>query len=182
MVASAPQPGVDVARRVVQLRIDHVHQRGDLREALFQVVEQGADAGAVLFAEDDDHHHLSCGGGAYHQVAQQPAVFADVVETVSLLQTEPFGLEPDLVRRSRLQPAFADVEHLVELAGDVEAQGGARLDVAATGDLFVGHPAARSEGEFEFVAVAYRLRRADDGRERRKRHLAYPGGRPVECM
>lgn len=92
-----------------------------------------------------------------------------------MFPAEAFRFQPDFVRGGRLQPAFADVEYLVEPAGNVEAQCGVRVDVAGGRYLFVGHPAPRCEGEFEFVAVVRRPGRADDGRERRKFHLAYPG-------
>ena len=45
----------------------------------------------------------------------------------------------------------------------MESQRGAGVDVASGGDLLVGHPAARCEGEFQLVAVELRAGRPQAG-------------------
>ena len=123
------------------------------------MVEQRPDAGPVVGPEDRDDHHFARRSGAHHQVAHQPLVRPGVVERVAVFQTETLGFQPDGIRRFGLQPALADVEHLVEHAGDVEPRSGFGLDVAPGSHLLTGEPAPVGEGEFELVAVELRMLR-----------------------
>ena len=147
---------VEVAHRIVELRIDDVAQRGDLRECGRQMIEQRRDPFAVVRAEDHGHHHFARRGRADDHVAHQPRMLAGIVERIAVLDAETFGLHPDVVRRVGLQPAFADVEHLVEHAGDMEPQRGRGADIRTALDLLARQPPAVGEGEFEFVAVELR--------------------------
>ena len=172
MVLAAVADRVEVAHRVVELRIDEIEQGGDLREFGRQMVHQGRNAGPVVAVEDHDHHHLARRGRADDHVAHQPLVRTGVVERVAVLHAEPLGLHADAVRRVGLQPAFADVQHLVEHPRDVESHGRRVADVARRLDLLARQPAAVGEGEFEFVAVELRLGRAEAGRDLRQLDLA----------
>ena len=57
----------------------------------------------------------------------------------------------------------------------MESQRGAGVDVASGGDLLVGHPAARCEGEFQLVAVELRLGRGEAGADGGQLDLADAG-------
>ncbi len=122
MVASGPQPCLLIAERVVELGVDYVHERGYLRERLPQMIHQRGDANLVGLGEDHDHHHLTGGGSAYHHVAHQARVLADVIEFVAVFDAKPPGLEADGVRRVGLKPAFPNVENLVEHSRHVETE------------------------------------------------------------
>ena len=123
------------------------------------MVEKRFDLRPVVGAEDHDNHDLARRSGAHDHVAHQPLVRACIVERVTVLETETFGFQPDVVRRIGLEPAFADVEHLVEHARNVESGGRSGLDVAAGRHFLVREPPPVGEGEFELVAVELRLRR-----------------------
>ncbi len=155
--------GLQVARRVVPLGVHHVHERRDGGECGGQVVEQRRDALAVVGTEHHDDHHLARRGGAHDHVAHEARVLAGVVEGVAVLDAEALCLQADGVRRFGLEPAPADVEHLVEHARDVESRGGRGLDGLAGLHLLAGQPAAVGEGVFEFVAVEPRLGRPEAG-------------------
>ncbi len=83
-------------------------------------------------------------------------MLAGIVERVAVLDAETFSLHPDAVRRVGLQPAFADVEHLVEHPRDVNPKRRRVADVRTALDLLARQPAAVGEGEFELVAVELR--------------------------
>ena len=57
----------------------------------------------------------------------------------------------------------------------MESQRGAGVDVASGGNLLVGHPAARCEGEFQLVAVELRLGRGEAGADGGQLDLADAG-------
>ena len=127
------------------------------------MVEQRLNPRALLRAEDHDHHHLTRRGRADDQVAHQPRMFAGIVERIAVFEAEAFGFEPDGVRRIGLQPALADVKHLVEHVRDVESHGRRGVEIGAAFDLLARQPAAVGEGELQFVAVETRLGRAQAG-------------------
>ena len=176
MVLAAVADRLLVAQRVVPLGVDHIDQRGDLGETLRQVIEQRRYAVPVLLAEDHDHHHLAGRGRADDHIAHQAAVLAGIIESIAVLDAEPFGLQPDGVRRVALQMAGVDVQHLVEHVGDVETQRRLGCDLApGVGDLLVGHPAPVGEGELQLVAVVARVGRAQAGADFGQFDLADPG-------
>ena len=119
--------GFEVARRVIQLLVDHIDHRGNLGELLAEVVEQCADTLLVAVGEDDDDHHLVRRGGANDHIAHKSAMFAHVVELVAVLQAETLGSQSDSIRRLGLQPTLFDVQHLVEHCRNVETESGRRV-------------------------------------------------------
>ena len=156
---------VEVAHRIVEFRVDDVEQRRDFRELRSQMVQQGRDAGPVVAVENHDHHYLAGRSRADDHVAHQPCMFAGVVERITVFDAETLGLHADGVRRLGLEPALVDIQHLVEHVGNVESHGRRVADVARGLDLLARQPAAAGEGEFEFVAVELRMRRAQAGRD-----------------
>ena len=158
-----------VADGVVLLVVDDVVERADLRELLRNGVQQGSAQGEVLAEADDDHHRAGV-RRAHEHVAQLAVVLADVVEGNAVLQAELLDKEADLIGRFGLQVAALDVQDLVEIFPDVEAQAGAGGH--AGGDLLTRHPALAGGGEFEFVAVVAGLVGAQDGAELRHLEVA----------
>ena len=175
VVLAAVAHRIEVPDRVVELRIDDVEERRDLRETLREVVEQRRDARAVLRTEDHDHHHLARRGRADDQVAHQPRMRAGIVERIAVFEAEALGFEPDGVRRIGLQPAGADVEHLVEHVRDMEPHGRRSVERRTALHLLACQPAAVSKGEFQFVAVEARRRRTQAGGDLRELDLPDPG-------
>ena len=163
VVLAAVAHRLEVARRVVELRVDDVEERGDLRKTLREVVEQRLAARPVVGAEDHDRHHLARRGRAHDHVAHEPRVCAGVVERVAVLEAEALRLQADGIRRLGLQPAPPDVEHLVEHVGNVESQGRRSLQVGAARHLLAREPAAVGEGELQLVAVELRRGGAEAG-------------------
>lgn len=90
-------------------------------------------------------------------------MLAGVVERIAVLEAVAANLGANGVRRFGLQPALADVEHLVEHVRDMEPHGGSRLDIASGRHLFAREPPAVGKGELEFVAVELRTGRAEAG-------------------
>ena len=78
----------------------------------------------------------------------------------------------DLVRNISLQPALLYVEHLVEHAGDVEAQGVHAFERIARGNLLLGQPLLVGEGKLQLVAVEGSLLAAQDRQPLLTLHLA----------
>ena len=139
------------------------------------MVEQRRDAFAVVRAEDHDHHHFARRGRADNHVAHQPRMLAGIVERITVFDAETPGFKADVIRRVGLQPAFADVQHLVEHAGNVKPERRCGADVGSAFDLLARQPAAVGKGEFEFVAVELRLRRAQAGGNLRQGYFADAG-------
>ena len=158
-----------VADGVVLLVIDDVVERADLRKLLRHSVQQGSAQGEVLSEADDDHHRAGV-RRAHEHVAQLAVVLANIIEGDAVLEAELLDKEADLIGRFGLQVAALDVQDLVEILADVEAQAGAGRH--AGGDLFAGHPALVRGGEFEFVAVVAGLVGAQDGAEFRHAEVA----------
>ena len=64
-----------------------------------------------------------------------------------------FDRVANLVGDVGLEPALVDVEHFVEHAGDVKAQGVHAAELLARSYLLVGEPLLVGEGKLQFVAV-----------------------------
>ena len=80
-------------------------------------------------------------------------MLAGVVKRIAAGDAELAHSHADRVRRIGLQPAFADVEHLVEHIGNMEAQRFVVGKLGARSHLLVGQPAFTGEGEFQFVTI-----------------------------
>ena len=163
VVLAAVADRIEVPDRVVEFRIDDVEERRDLREPLRQVVEQRLATRTVLRAENHDHHHFARRGRADDQVAHQPRMFAGIVERIAVFEAEASGFEPDGVRRLGLQPALADVEHLVEHVRNMESHGRCSIEIGTALNLLARQPPAVGEGKLQLVAVEARPDRTQAG-------------------
>ena len=122
IVAAAVGDEFLVGKRVVDLEVDDVEQRSDLRETVTHSTHHIVDGGLIVLAEYDDLHHLARAGGAGHSHADEALLPTDVVERITLIHTVVADEQSHLVADVVLQPAALDVEHLVKGAGDVEAR------------------------------------------------------------
>ena len=139
MVLAFEDEDVLIADGVVALLVVEVHQGGDLRETVSDVLEQGL---GLLFAlgkclcrtpvvvELDDHKPLARGRVADDDVAQEARLGAEVEERQTVGDGVVADLVADLVVQVVHQPALLDGQDLVEGAGDVEADGGHVLQAA----------------------------------------------------
>ena len=107
-----------VADGVVQFLI----QGRNLREGGRDGVQQGFPPLRVFVGEADDEHDGALLGRPDKHVAEITAVFADVIELVTVFDAEALDKQPDSIGRLRLKVALPDVQDLVEKLSDMEAQ------------------------------------------------------------
>ena len=172
VVATAIEHKLLVTKRIVDLEVDHIHERGNLRELLTQSTHHVVDGLAVVLAKDHHEHQLASAGGAHHYHAHKAHVVAYVVEGVATLLGVIAQEEADAVADVVLKPAFLNVEHLVKATRDVEPHGVAVGELYPTLHLLGGEPALVGEGELELVAVEGGFLRPQDGRNLGQRHLS----------
>ncbi len=163
---------IQVARRVVPLRVYDIEERRDSGKFGHQVIEQRTDCLAVILAKDHDDHHLARRGGADRDVAHQARMFAGIMERITLIEAELLDRLTNRIRGIALQVAVVDIEHLVKHARDVESEGRRSLQVGTRGHLLEGEPTAIGKGKFELVAVVARLGRGQTGANLGQGHLA----------
>ena len=82
-----------------------------------------------------------------------------------MLQTVVFDRQPDAVGDVVLQPAFADVEHFVEHARNVEPQRVHVVELRPAFHFRFGEPFFVGESKFQFVAVESRVPCPFDGEQ-----------------
>lgn len=128
---------------------------------------------AVVLVEYYAKHYFASRGGTDDYSAHQPCVFANIVERIAVIDAETFYLVADFVRRVALQPAFANVENLVEHVRNMESECGSGSDFAALRNLVIRQPTAVGEREFEFIAVEQLLLRTQTRTDFGQLHLTY---------
>ena len=128
-----------VADGVVTLLVVQIHQRGDLRELVGNVLHQCKRLLAVFALpavfliiwifrnvkmELEYQHPLTAGAVANDDVAQQTHLLAQVEERQVVLDGVAIHLVADLVVQIVHQPAFLYRKNLVERPRNVESDGG----------------------------------------------------------
>src|SRR5690606_19658159 len=140
--------------RLRRAAVDGVDEGGGLGELGAEPVGEGGHALGVLAARDEvDHPLLGVRGGADDEVAEVAALPPRVPGLPAVLPGEGADAVDEAPAPVALEVARAEVEHPVEPAGDVEAEGEVAVVRLAGGDLPVRQPAAGGEGELHLVAV-----------------------------
>ena len=142
-----------VGEGVVDLGVDNVHQRGYLRELVLERVQESLQLVGAVFTDHDYHHYFAGRGNSHHHSAEEAFLGAEVVERQSVAYGVVLHEVAHAVRDVVLKVAAADVEHLVEGTGDVEACGVSVGEFLAAVKLLESEPAAVRESVFHFVAV-----------------------------
>ena len=147
---------LQVAEGVVAFLVVHVEQRGDLREAVGDVLEQGLGTLAVAFLlemELHKHHPLPGVGVADHDVSQQAGLPAYVeIGHPRGVGKVAYGVAY-LVVQVVHEHALLDGQHLVESSGDVEADGVHIVIYHAAFHLLAGEPPLVAAFKLHLVAV-----------------------------
>ena len=155
-----------VAKCVVALVVIHIEQRGDFGKSVSQMLHESQGLCTLLFvlnAELHQEHQLTCVGIANHQTAKQSLVVAQIVECQPVLQSIRTNIIADAVVDVVHQPAFLDVENLVESTCDVESHSIHLLIFHILTHFLFGEPTLVRKTEFELVAISRRLLTPHDG-------------------
>ena len=99
-----------VGQRVVAFAVDVVDERADLRECLNQMAQQAFSGFLVFVVEDNNQHYVAGLGRTDDDVAQESALFTEIVKVEVVLNTVFLYFKTDLVRQLRLKVAVLNVE------------------------------------------------------------------------
>ena len=144
---------VQVADGVIDLEVDDIQQRSDLRERGAQRVEQRRYRGGIIGSKHHHHHHLACRCNPHHHIAQQTLLSPQVIKRESMLTPIILDKAAQAVRQVILEVTLLNVEHLVKSAGDVKTGAIAVVKALAGGELLVGEPLAIRESIFHLIAI-----------------------------
>ena len=146
----------EVSYGIIQLFVDNVVETGNLWETGRYGIQEGLSVRFLFPGEADDEHDLAGFGGPDEHVAEKTAVLPDVVEFVAVVDAELLDKQADRIGWLRLEPAFLDVQDLVEELAHVEAQAHPVVLGNRIGILAVKHPALAGRAEFQLVTVKLR--------------------------
>ena len=157
---------IEIADRVVALRVVDIEQRSDLGEGGVQVGHH-VECGLLFLIRRDaklhQEHDFARRGGAEHDVAHQSAIGTQVVE----FQTASDGIVAQVVANAVVdvahQVALVDVENLVECSRNVETERVHLREYFAAFHLFEREPLLIGETELQFIAILACFLRAQDG-------------------
>ena len=178
MVFAPEDKDVLVGDGVVAFAIDDVHQRGNLGELSGYMLQQRL-APFLVFVEENNHdHQVSRRGRAYHQCTDKALLITQVEERITLVRKAILAdTLPDAVRDVVLQPAFVDIQHLVEHPRDMEAHGIHIVEGLAALYLLLRQPFLIGKRELQLVAIELRTGGAENRQDFAQWHL--PDARQV---
>ena len=145
-----------VADGIVQLLVDDVPEGGNLRKIGHQGIQEGDSLGGILVGEAQDEHHRAGFRRPDEHVAEIPLIVADIVEIVPVFDTELLDKQADSIGRLWLEPAFLDIQDLVEEFAHVEAQAHPVIRRYGIRIFAMKHPAFAGSAEFQLVTVKLR--------------------------
>ena len=148
---------IEVANRIVALRVVDIEQRGHFGECSVQMLQERLCLRLVVraaHAELHEEHDFARGGGAEHHVAQQARLLAEVEKRQAVRKGVCSNAVAQAVVYIVHQMTFFDVENFIECAGNMKAHGVHAIELHARGHLLRGEPLFVGKTEFELVAIA----------------------------
>ena len=163
-----------VADGIVQFLVDDVPEGGDLREFGRDGFQEGGPALFILVGEAHDQHDRTRFRRPDEHVAEETVILADIVEFVAVINAELLDEQADRVGRFGLEPAFANVQDLVEELSDMEPQSHPLVLRNGVRILAMEQPAAAGCAEFQFVTIILRTRGGEGWTDLRHFQMADP--------